>query len=180
MPHDERSLFILETERLLLRHQMASDIDFLTDLWSDPEVTRHMGGPRDKAWLRSVFEESAADPFQEEFDLWTAVEKSSGLPIGHCGLLPKDVDGKDEIELNYILSPVAWGKGYAVEIGIAIQKHAFEKLGLHRLIALIDPENEGSERVAARIGMHLEKETTREGSAIRRVYVIEAQDLGLV
>ena len=174
MPRDERSLFILETERLLLRRQTDSDIEFLTGLWSDPEVTCHMGGPHEKDWLRSVFEESAADPFLENYDLWPLVEKTSGLPIGHCGLLPKDVDGKDEIELNYILSPVAWGKGYAVEIGIAIQKHAFEKLGLHRLIALIDPENEASEQVAARIGMHLEKEITREGGNLRRVYAIDA------
>ena len=174
-PHDESSLFILETERLVLRRQIASDLEFLIGLWSDPEVTRHLGGPRDQAWLRSVFQETEDDPFGEEFDLWPVVEKASGLPVGHCGLLPKAVDGEPEIELNYILSPGAWGKGYAKAIGAAIRDCAFHQMGLHRLIALIDPANAASERVASSIGMHLEKESTRPDGALRRVYAIETQ-----
>lgn len=167
-------LFILETERLLLRRQIPSDIEFLIGLWSDLEVTRHLGGPREKAWLRSVFEETEVDPFQEQFDLWPAVERATGLPVGHCGLLSKEVDGKPEIELNYIFSPEAWGKGYAVEIGNALRKYAFEQLGLTRLIALIDPENAASEKVAARMGFTCEKDTVRGKGAVRRVYAISA------
>lgn len=85
-------LSILETERLILRRQTSADVAFLVGLWSDPEVTRHLGGPRDEAWLRGVFEETAADPLQETLDLWPLVEKASGLPAGHCGLLPKEID----------------------------------------------------------------------------------------
>jgi [ribosomal protein S5]-alanine N-acetyltransferase len=174
MQYDEPSLIILTTERLLLRRQTSADAEFLVALWSDPEVTRHLGGPRDQEWLRATFEESAVDPFREEFDLWPVVERASGQPIGHCGLLPKEVDGLPEIELNYIFARSAWGRGYAVEIGTALLRHAFKNLGLQRLIALIDPENEASERVAARLGMRLERSTTRPSGAGRRVYAIEA------
>jgi ribosomal-protein-alanine N-acetyltransferase len=167
---------ILETERLLLRRQRTSDIGFLTDLWADPQVTRYMGGPRDRDWLRSVFEETAQNPYAEQFDLWPVVEKETGQLVGHCGLLDKEVDGRTEIELTYIFSPSAWGKGYATEIGQAIKQAAFEKMGVERLIALIEPENGPSERVAVRLGMRLEKEIARPGGALRRVYAIEAKD----
>ena len=174
MDNDQTCLFILETERLLLRRQTPFDLEFLIDLWSDPEVTHHLGGPRDREWLRSEFEATAVDPLQEEFDLWPLMEKASGRLIGHCGLLPKEVDGRPEIELNYLLAACARGKGYAAEIGIALWRYATGKLGLQRLVALIAPGNEASERVATRIGMHLEKETRRPGGAVRRVYAIEA------
>lgn len=175
MNPDRDPLFILETERLLLRRQAASDTEFLIGLWTDPEVTRHLGGPRDKDWLRSVFEETAAAPFQEEFDLWPVLEKASGRPVGHCGLLPKEVDGRPEIELNYIFASGAQGKGYAVEIAAGLREYAHGQLGLRRLVALIAPENEASERVACRIGMRLEKETTRPSGAIRRVYALASE-----
>ena len=167
---------ILETERLLLRRQWASDIAILTDLWADPKVTRYLGGPRDRDWLQSVFEETAQNPYAEQYDLWPVVEKETGQVVGHCGLLDKEVDGRTEIELTYILSPSVWGKGYATEIGQAIKQLAFEKMGMKRLIALIEPQNEPSERVAIRLGMRLEKEIVRPGGTLRKVYVIEAED----
>jgi RimJ/RimL family protein N-acetyltransferase len=104
-------------------------------------------------------------------------KQETGRLVGHCGLLDKEVDGKTEIELNYILTPSAWGKGYATEIGHALKRLAFEKMGVERLIALIEPENEASERVAVRLGMRLEKEIVRPGGASRKVYVIEAGSL---
>jgi RimJ/RimL family protein N-acetyltransferase len=44
---------MLETERLILRVQRASDVPALVDLWADTQVTRYLGGPRDRAWLQS-------------------------------------------------------------------------------------------------------------------------------
>ena len=171
----ENSDMILETERLYLRRQRASDTAALIDLWVDPQVTLFLGGQRDREWLREVFEETARDPLAEKYDLWPVIEKATGQVIGHCGLLDKEVEGRTEIELNYILSPSVWGKGYATEIGQAIICYAFEKLELKRLIALIEPENEPSKRVALRLGMQRGSEIIRPGGALREVYVIEAQ-----
>jgi RimJ/RimL family protein N-acetyltransferase len=46
---------------------------------------------------------------------------------------------------------------------------------LGRLIALIDPENVASARVAEKVGMQLEKEVVRPGGARRRVYALQAR-----
>ncbi|MCE7861289.1 MAG: N-acetyltransferase, partial [Chloroflexi bacterium CFX2] len=43
-----------------------------------------------------------------------------------------------------------------------ILKYGFEKLNLSRLICLIDPENIPSQRVAEKIGMKFEKESSDE------------------
>ncbi len=145
----------------------------MVDLWSDPEVTRYLGGPRDRDWLQSELEKSARDPFAERYDLWPVVEKDTNRVIGHCGLLDKEVEGKTEIELNYILSSSVWGRGFGTEIANAIKSHAFMELQLGRLVALIEPNNTASERVAVKIGMHFTKEIDRPGGTRRKVYLIE-------
>ncbi len=164
---------ILQTRRLILRRLQPSDIQALADLWTDPEVTQYMGGPRDRARLLATLEDTAHHPLRDRYDLWPVVEKQSGRVIGNCGLLEKEVEGKDEIELVYVLARSAWGRGYATEMAEAIKQHAFDTLGLRRLIALMEPDNQASERVAIKIGMRLEKEVVRPGGALRRVYVVK-------
>ena len=82
----------IETERLRIRSLEVADASPLAAIWSDPEVTRHMGGPRDFAAVREGLEEDAQAGDQAVMDLWTVVEKASGQVIGHCGFLEKDVD----------------------------------------------------------------------------------------
>lgn len=160
----------LETDRLLLRNVMAEDGDFLVRLWTDPEVTRYMGGPRDEKRMREAVEADARNPEKQEFDLWTLVEKETGRPVGHCGLLRKEVEGSDEVELNYVLDAGAWGKGYATEISLRLITCAFEERKLESVIALIKPGNEASIRVAVKAGMWLDKEVTRQGDIKMLLY----------
>jgi RimJ/RimL family protein N-acetyltransferase len=136
-----------------------------------------LGGPRDREKLKKIFEEDVKNPYAEQYDLWPVEEKPSKQVVGDCGLLAKEVDGKQEIELIYIFKASAWGKGYATEIGRAITKYAFEEMKIGRVIALIEPENKASERVALKIGMKFEKEVIRPGGAKRKVYVIESKNI---
>jgi ribosomal-protein-alanine N-acetyltransferase len=165
---------ILETERLILRHKLAGDTSALVDLWTDPDVTRYLGGPRAPEQLRAGLEESLTDPPPEDDDLWPVIEKATGLLVGHCGLLAKEVDDANEIELVYVFARSAWDKGYATEMGQAIKRWAFENKGIGRLIALIDPENEASQHVAEKLGMHFEKEVLRPGDVLKRIFAVEA------
>jgi len=167
------SKIILQTKRLTLRRIQQSDVPPLLDLWTDPEVTEHLGGPRERAKLEPLFAQDVQDPFAEEYDLWPVEERQTREVIGHCGLLEKEVDGADEIEVIYIFKRLAWGKGYATEIGKALIQYAFEDKKQTRVIALIEPENEASAAVAEKIGMLCEKEVIRPGGEPRKVYVVE-------
>jgi ribosomal-protein-alanine N-acetyltransferase len=166
---------LIETERLVIRDLSVSDVDALARMWCDPEVTRFMGGPRDAAQVRRILAEDAGSASPPDMDLKPVLEKGSGQVVGHCGLLEKEVDGRAEVELVYVLDRAAWGRGYATEAAAAIQGYAREHLGLNRLIALIDPENRASERVALKVGMRLERETLRPGGKLMRVYAWQAE-----
>ena len=97
-------------------------------------------------------------PKHPELGLWATIQKSSGKFIGRCGLLPWTIEGRHEVEIAYLLDKEFWGQGFASEGALAIRDYAFKKLGLQRLVCLIDPKNIASQKVAEKIGMTLEKQ----------------------
>ena len=173
--NDKRcSGIVLETNRLILRRLSSQDIEYLVSLWTDPGVTKYMGGPREKEYLIRTFKEDLNTSSELKYDLWPAYNRDTKEFVGHCGLLDKEVNGITEIEVNYILDRAQWGKGYATEIASALLQYGFREYGLKRLIALIDPGNTASEKVAVKIGMHLEGELAR-GHTVKRLYTIERE-----
>ena len=165
---------ILATERLLLRPIEPADVPHLIEMWTDPHVTKYLGGPRDVQFLKKHFQADLRNANPPKFDQWPVIEKSTNERVGYCGLLDKKVDGKTQIELVYVFHRAAWGKGYATEISRMLKCHAFKRLEVPHLIALIDPQNVPSERVAAKLGMRFSQKTTRPGGKVVEVYRIEA------
>jgi ribosomal-protein-alanine N-acetyltransferase len=101
-------------------------------------------------------------PKNHDLGLWATIHKETGKFIGRCGLLPWTIEGQDEVEVAYTIAHDFWGQGLATEAARAILQYGFKKLGLPRLICLIDHENEASKRVAEKIGMKFEKEARDE------------------
>lgn len=67
---------------------------------------------------------------------------------------PDDACGAPgEAELAYHLARGHWGRGYATEVGRTLVLHGLERLGLERVVALVDPRNLRSLAVVARLGL---------------------------
>lgn len=151
---------ILETERLVLRHLVPSDLDSLFALYRDPDVRRYI--PEGTLTYEETKEELEwflnGHPSHPELGLWATVHKGSNEFIGRCGLLPWTLRDRHEVEVSYLLAKQYWGQGLATEAARAIVEYAFGRLGLSRLICMIDPENHASIKVASKIGMSLEAE----------------------
>lgn len=103
--------------------------------------------------------------------MWATIHKADNKFIGRCGLKPHPVDGKEEIEVGYMLAQEYWGQGLATEAAIASKNYGFEQLNLSRLISLINHENIASQKVAIKNGMVYEKDTLMWGKNLR-VYAI--------
>jgi RimJ/RimL family protein N-acetyltransferase len=78
------------------------------------------------------------------------IEKDTGLWVGRVG--PWMPEGWPGTEVGWGLHPRAWGKGYAVEAAEAAIDFAVDELGWTRIVHCIDPDNEGSRKVAERVG----------------------------
>ena len=168
------------TDRLLIRIPMEEDLDSIVALWTDPDVTQHLGGPRDGELVKDFFRQVARDPqsiSQQEMELWwSIVEQSSGAFVGLNAILEKDVEGQTVFDLGYFLLPPFWSQGYATEASRRVVAYAFEELGLPSIVAIIDPRNQSSQSVALKLGMHLEREVPRSDGVTRRIYRLEKDD----
>ena len=155
---------ILETDRLILRHQVLSDLDDLWALYQNPNITKYIhDAPRSREEAQEELEwHMNGHPRFPELGLWATIHKETGRFIGRCGLLPWEIDGQQEVEVAYTIAREYWGQGLATEVAQAILHYGFEKLERSRLICLIEPENEASKRVAEKIGMSFEKEAHDE------------------
>lgn len=150
---------ILETPRLILRHQVLTDLDDLWSLYCDPEITKYIpDAPRTREEAKEELEwHMNGHPKHPQLGLWATIHKESGKFIGRCGLLPWTIEDRQEVEVAYTIARAHWGQGLGTEAAQAILEYGFGKLNLSRLVSLIEPENVASQRVAEKIGMLYEK-----------------------
>ena len=58
-------------------------------------------------------------------------------------------------ELGWRLARESWGRGYATEAALAARDDALGRLGATDLMSIIHPDNERSQSVARKLGMHV-------------------------
>jgi RimJ/RimL family protein N-acetyltransferase len=151
-------LKILETERLTLRQLSTDDAEFMLALLNEPSFIQNIGdrGVRTLAEASSyILNGPVASYTQNGFGLYLVVLKKTNESIGMCGLVKRD--GLDDIDIGYAFLPKFWSKGYAVESALAVKAYAKNTIGLHRIVAITDPSNEGSIRVLEKIGLRFER-----------------------
>ena len=155
----------LTTKRLILRPIQITDDDILHQaIFDDVEVMRFSDGRQTKAWVRAWIDSQAEQYQQRGYGAYAIVEKQDQGVTGYCGLFYfPDVNGQPEVEIGYRLARSAWGNGYATEAASAVRDYALTALGMKRLIAIIDPSNIASIRVAEKIGMRYEQDVMFEG-----------------
>jgi ribosomal-protein-alanine N-acetyltransferase len=152
---------IFATERLAFRRLVPGDLDDLHALYRDPEVRRWFPeGTLTRDQTREELEWFLdGHPRNPALGLWATIEMVTGAFVGRCGLLVWDIEGREEIEIAYMIAKSHWRRGLGAEAARGLVQHGFETLGLARLIALIDPGNEASMRTAAAAGLAFERRT---------------------
>lgn len=158
-------MIIIHTPRLLLRAFYVRDAEALTGIFMDPEVMRFGDGVQSYAWIHDwVAQRLASYDRNGRIGLWAVVERETEDVIGYCGLMYEpDICGVPEVSVGYRLIHRKWGYGLATEAALGVRDYGFQTLGLQRLIAIIDPANRASLRVAEKLGMTYEKEYMASG-----------------
>jgi putative acetyltransferase len=155
----EGPMHIAETDRLILRHVVPEDADFLCRLLNEPSWLQNIGdrGVRTPLAAEQYIQDKFTGSYESlGFGMYLAELNSDHSPIGLCGLVQRGyLPGPD---IGFATLPAFWGSGYAFEASAAIMRYSRSGLGLARLLAIVKPDNLRSARLLERLGFLKEGE----------------------
>jgi RimJ/RimL family protein N-acetyltransferase len=142
---------ILHTDRLLLVPLADEHLELEVELDADPEVLRYLyDRPRTRDEVVASHARRMAQGTEVDgLGFWTAF---TGADFAGLMMLPP-APGPAAAELGYRLHRRHWRKGLASEASRALLRHAFETVGLRRVVAGTMAVNLGSRGVMEAVGM---------------------------
>ncbi len=166
----------IETERLVLRCYDPEDAPLLKD--AVDRSLEHLRPwmpwtPDEPEPLDAVYErlrEFRAQYDRDENWIMGAFAPDESVLLGGTGLHPSR-EGDEGREIGYWIAAFAVGQGYATELTAVLTRIGFELLGLERVVIRVDPANERSDRVPAKLGF------TKEAVLRRRLPVKQGSGL---
>ena len=152
----------LITDRLEIRLPVEGDRARFVELFGDDEFMIYADGPMDRAAANARFDgmlERAAElPFAKQ----PIVERATDTVLGYTGVNRFEFCGEQRLEWGYRLIPEARGKGYATEAGLALMNVARQHFQ-GEILAMVDPRNEPSQKVIAKLGFDFWKLAVIQG-----------------
>lgn len=147
----------IDTDRLVLRHFGAGDLEAHAATLGDKEVMRHIGGTalnREDSWRRlmsgvGMWSLIGMGP-------WAIELKEDGRMVGHVGFFQFEREMQPSIlgepEMGWIFDRSVHGQGIAFEAASTALRWAEQALGAASYPAIIDLENTPSMKLAERLG----------------------------
>jgi len=148
--------FVFETQRLVCRRWLSSDLNAIEDVYGDPVGARWVGDgvPISHADSQRWLSVTADNYRARGYGMYALVEKTTAdadfSPLGFCGLVHPD--GQPETETKYAMRKERWGRGFASEALLGLLNYAFSALDQQRLIATVAAQNLASQRVLVKCG----------------------------
>lgn len=150
---------IFETDRLILRHFVESDVSDFFEYASDHEVGDRAGFPPHPNVEFSL--EFLKKNFIPNPDIYALVLKSENKVIGAIEL--RNAHNKDSFEdlnlplntheIGASLNPKYWSHGYMSEAAIKMIDYAFNELNSEGVYATTSSKNIGSQKLQEKCGM---------------------------
>jgi len=143
-----------ETDRLILRMPVASDLAPFTQTHTDPERSKYIGGPVSPQDARHDLDAIGNDWAKVGLGGWSVEIKETGTYAGVVSI--NNPEHFPEIEFGWVFQEEAEGHGYAYEAVLPMRQYAFDEIGLKTAVSYIDRDNKRSIKLAERLGAVLD------------------------
>jgi [ribosomal protein S5]-alanine N-acetyltransferase len=143
----------LETNRLFLRRVVATDVQEIFEIRSNPETMKYIPRPILTSLDQAMEHYKMID---EKIENNTGINWAITLKdnpkligiIGHYKIQPEN----HRSEIGYMILPQYHNKGITTEAIKAVVEYGFYNMNLHSIEAVIDPDNCASEQVLLKNG----------------------------
>lgn len=143
----------LETERLLLRQVVATDVNEVFFLRSNSEVLKYINKEPCKSHQEALEHIQLLTKLftDNEGIAWAITQKGDNIFLGSIGVW-NIIKQHYRAEFGYSLHPNFHKKGIMSEAAKAVINYAFVQMRLHSLEANVNPENTASIKILERNG----------------------------
>jgi len=147
---------ILESDRVVLRQFVESDLENVFKGLSHPDVIKYYGVSFDSLEATKEQMKWFANLEKNSNGIWWAVcSKTDGFFLGAGGLNDLSKENKNA-EIEFWLLTENWGKGFMTETMPLIFNYAFDNLELHRIEGFVDSENKNCKKALTKLNFNLE------------------------
>ena len=162
---------VVETPRLRLRAYRLDDLDALSEMWADPEVTRFIGGePRSRAQVWQQIQRNTGSWAMLGFGYWVVEDIATGACVGEIGFMEglRDIEPQfvGTPEAGWVIAPSWAGRGYASEGLSAALAWRDAHIASARTVCIIEPEHKVSIHIAHKHGFRKLVDTQIAGEPI--------------
>ncbi|HLH00743.1 MAG TPA: GNAT family N-acetyltransferase [Bryobacteraceae bacterium] len=178
---------LAETERLILRHWTAADLEPFARMNADARVMEFFPAMLSREESDRTVRERVLPHFERHgYGVCAAELRENGAFIGFIGLAVPAFTAHFTpcVEIGWRLAPEYWGRGLATEGAREMLRYGFEVVGLDELVSMTVPANVRSRRVMEKLGMtrkpsdDFDHPNLPEGHPLRRhlLYRLRRQD----
>ena len=149
---------MLQTERLLLDKLTIEDAPFMLELLNTPLWLRFIGDRRVRTLedARQYILNGAIKSYEQfGFGPFLVKLKSTGNPIGMCGLFKRDT--LEDMDIGFAFLPESIGKGYGFEAATSVMTYARDVLAATRIVGVTNPDNQSSIHLLEKLGLRFEQ-----------------------
>ena len=137
--------------RFEVRLAVEADRARFVELFCDDSFMVFLDGTLRAPAAHARFDRMLANATNLSFAKQPVVERASGRIVGYVGVDWFEFEGEQRLEFGWRLVLDARGKGYATEASrLVLQRAGASFRG--EILAIIDPSNEASKRVARKVG----------------------------
>lgn len=160
---------MIKTKRLLLREFVPSDWESVHSYATHPDAYEFMPwGPNTEEETKQFVKKAIDEKWSSKRTSYefAVVNQEENQLIGGFGL-KCNPQTEYNCEVGYCLSPNYWGEHYATEGVSGLITYAFNVLGMHRVYAVVDPQNSRSIKLLEKLKFRKEG-VFKEHKFIRR------------
>ena len=154
----------LQTQRLLIRYFLPSDLNQYAEIVADPAVMKFLDGPQSRQQAAAYLDEMIGLHKFCGLGRYAVELKQAHSLIGFCGFRPAGA----YVTLGYRFATTTWGQGIGLEAALAVRQYGLESLKLNNMEAGAAVENQASIKILDKLDFKFKEELIFEGvQAIR-------------
>jgi RimJ/RimL family protein N-acetyltransferase len=154
---------IIETERLLLREILDTDLEGMFALDNNPNVHHYLGKnpiltiDKSQDYINNIRKQY----LENGIGRYAVILKETNQFIGWCGIkyiTERENGHVNFYEIGYRFIEAFWGKGYGFESAKAWLDYGFNSMKIKTIYASAHIDNKGSRHILEKLGMQTKNE----------------------